>query len=154
MKAYHLIKNKKLIKIADRSFKKIFLLVKFFNWIPCNKGLKAKILRFFAFFFLFNPWSWNVLEAERLLPSWRHISWRNTKTYIHRLVLFPMPGNNTFKTSDFADLRLSFWSVPRSLLWCFYGRKYWETWNKWFCVLYPKSFFFSRFLTVERSKSK
>ena len=30
---------------------KIFLLVRFFNRISCNKGLKAKILRFFTCFF-------------------------------------------------------------------------------------------------------
>ena len=34
---------------------KSFLLVKFFNQISCNKGLKAKLLCFFSCFFLFNP---------------------------------------------------------------------------------------------------
>ena len=47
---------------------KIFLLVRFFNWISCNKGLKAKISHSFTCFFLFNsPWDWNVLGAERPL---------------------------------------------------------------------------------------
>ena len=61
---------------------KIFLLLRFFNRISCNKGSKAKIL--FFMFFLFNPpWGWNVLEAERPLRSAHHIGWRNTKIYIH-----------------------------------------------------------------------
>ena len=35
-------------------------------------------------FFLFNPpLGWNVVEAEKLLRSWRHIGWRNTKICIH-----------------------------------------------------------------------
>ena len=66
---------------------KIFLLVGFFNWISCNKSLKAKISHFFTCFFCLNPRGWNVLEAERLLCSWRHIGhigWRNTKICIHR----------------------------------------------------------------------
>ena len=65
---------------------KIFLLVGFFNWISCNKSLKAKISHFFTCFFCLNPRGWNVLEAERLLCSWRHIGhigWRNTKICIH-----------------------------------------------------------------------
>ena len=55
---------------------KIFLLVRFFNWISCNKGLKAKISQK-------PPLGRNVLEAERLFHSWRHIGLRNTKTCIH-----------------------------------------------------------------------
>ena len=39
---------------------------------------------FFLVFFLFNPWDWNVLGSERLVHSWCHIDWRNTKIYIHR----------------------------------------------------------------------
>ena len=35
-------------------FLKSFLLVKFFNQISCNKGLKATISWFFLVFFLFN----------------------------------------------------------------------------------------------------
>ena len=34
---------------------KTFLLVRFFNWISCNKGLKAKISRFFTCFFRLTP---------------------------------------------------------------------------------------------------
>ena len=34
---------------------KIFLLVRFFNRISCNKGLKAKISRFFTCFFCLTP---------------------------------------------------------------------------------------------------
>ena len=34
---------------------KIFLLVRFFNRISCNKGLKAKISRFFMCFFCLTP---------------------------------------------------------------------------------------------------
>ena len=41
---------------------KIFLLIRFFNWISCNKGLKAKILRFYKCFFCLNPWG---LECSR-----------------------------------------------------------------------------------------
>ena len=62
---------------------KIFLVFRFFNRISCNKDLKAKISRFLRFFCL-TPWGWNVLEAERPLHSWCHISWRNTKICIHR----------------------------------------------------------------------
>ena len=67
---------------------KIFLIVRFFYWISCNKGLKAKISIFFACFFVFflflsPPWGRNVLESERLLCSWHHIGWRNTKICIH-----------------------------------------------------------------------
>ena len=63
---------------------KIFLLLRFFNRISCNKGLKAKISRFFTcFFFVLLPWGWNVLEAERSLRYWRHIGWRNPKICIH-----------------------------------------------------------------------
>ena len=64
---------------------KIFLLVKFLNWISCNKGLKTKISRFFIYmFFLFNPPEAGMFwEAERPLRSWRHIGWRNAKICIY-----------------------------------------------------------------------
>ena len=61
---------------------KIFLFVRFSNQISCNKGLKAKISCFFLCFSCFT-WDWNVLESERLLHSWHHIGWRNTKICIH-----------------------------------------------------------------------
>ena len=35
-------------------------------------------------FSVYPPWGWSVLEAERLLRSWHHIRWRNTKIWIHR----------------------------------------------------------------------
>ena len=41
---------------------------------------------FFYVFFLFNtppPRDWNVLKAERLLRSWHHMHWINTKICIH-----------------------------------------------------------------------
>ena len=61
---------------------KIFLLVRFFNWISCNKDLKAKISRLFTCFFCLTPWGWNVLGVGRPLRSWR-LGWRNTKICIH-----------------------------------------------------------------------
>ena len=60
-------------------FQKSFLLVRFLNWISCNKGLKAEILWVFLFT---PPWDWNILESERLLLSWHDIGQRNTKIYI------------------------------------------------------------------------
>ena len=65
-------------------FQKIFLLVKFFNWISCNKSLRPKFHVFCRVFFcLPPPWGWNVLEGERLLHSWCHMGWRDTKICIH-----------------------------------------------------------------------
>ena len=61
---------------------KIFLLVRFFNRISCNKSLKIKISRFLHVHSV--PWGWNVLGAERPLRFWRHVGWRNTKICIHR----------------------------------------------------------------------
>ena len=68
----------------------------------------------------------------------------NSLAFETRLVFFPMSGYNTFKTLDFADLRFSFWSsegVPVSTT-VFLWKNYFETWNKWFCVLLPKSLSF------------
>ena len=47
----------------------------------------------------------------------------------NRLVIFPMSGNNTFETSDFADLASLFGAarVSRTLPRCFYGKNYCET---------------------------
>ena len=64
---------------------KIFLMLRFFNRISFNRGLKAKSWYFFLFF-LFNPppsWGLNVLESERPLCTWRHIGRRNTKICVH-----------------------------------------------------------------------
>ena len=46
-----------------------------------------------------------------------------------RLVIFPMSENNTFETSDFADLPSLFEvaRVPRSLPQCYCGKNYCET---------------------------
>ena len=63
-----------LFQSLDVELQKIFLLLRFFSRISCNKGLKAKISCFFTYFFT------NVLEAERLLRSWCHIGWRNKKS--------------------------------------------------------------------------
>ena len=53
-------------------------------------------------FFLFNPpWGWNVLEAERLLYSWRHIDWRNTKICIHRASRMEQKFGKCWKSSIF-----------------------------------------------------
>ena len=57
---------------------KIFVIVRFFNRISCNNGLK-----FFHMFFFVNPWGWNVLESERPLCSWHHVGWRNKRICIH-----------------------------------------------------------------------
>ena len=63
---------------------KTFLTVGFFIQISFHKGLKAKISCFFSSFFsvLTKEWGWNVLEADRVLRSWHHIGWRNTKICI------------------------------------------------------------------------
>ena len=42
-------------KASMLELQKIFLLVRFFNWISCNKGLKAKISCFFTCFFCLTP---------------------------------------------------------------------------------------------------
>ena len=43
----------------------IILLVRFFNRISCNKGLKAKISRFFRCFFLFNPLEAGMFQKQK-----------------------------------------------------------------------------------------
>ena len=89
---------------------KIFLVVIFFNWICCNKSLKAKISCFFSCFFLFNPpWGWSVIESERALPSWRHIGWRNTKICIHEASWMERKRGKCWKLPIFeGKLRLFF----------------------------------------------
>ena len=64
---------------------KSFLLVKFFNQISCNKGLKAKISCFFSCFFCLIPLGLESSSSRKtaLLCSWHHIGWRNTKICIH-----------------------------------------------------------------------
>ena len=80
---------------------KIFLLVKFFNRMSCNKGLKTKISGFFMWFFCLTPWGWNVLEAERPLRSWRHRGWRNTKICINRASWLEWKHGKCWKLSVF-----------------------------------------------------
>ena len=71
------------------------------------------------------------------------------------LVIFPMPGNNTFETSDFADLASLFEAarVSRTLPQCFYGKKLLKYETNVF-VFSIQEFVFSRLLIVEKSKSK
>ena len=45
---------------------KIFLIVRFFNWISCNKGWKAKISCFFLCFFCLTPLPPHALECSRI----------------------------------------------------------------------------------------
>ena len=59
---------------------KSFLLVKFFNQVSFNKGLKAKM----SCFSCSTPGAGKFKPYKRLLSSWCHIDWRNTKIYIHR----------------------------------------------------------------------
>ena len=56
----------------------------------------------FLVFFLFNPsWGWNVLEAERLLCSWCHVGWRNTKIWIHGALRVEQKRSKCWKLSIF-----------------------------------------------------
>ena len=73
---------------------------------------------------------------------------------LNGLGIFHMSGNNTFKTSDFADPHFSFWSSKGALLYhnVLMEENYCEAWSTWFCVFSPKSFS-SCHLTEEKSKS-
>ena len=64
-----------------------------------------------------------------------------------RLVIFPMSGNNTVQTWDFVDPRFSSWGSDGASLssTVFSLKNYCETWNKWFCVVFPKSLSFPAF---------
>ena len=72
-------------------FQKIFLIVRFFNWISCNKGLKAKISCFFLCFFCLTHlrlecWRIRKTASFQTFQTWRsrrHIGWRNTKICIN-----------------------------------------------------------------------
>ena len=46
-------------------------------------GLNTKISCFFSCFSCLTPLGWKVQAPERLLCSWLHIGWRNTKICIH-----------------------------------------------------------------------
>ena len=95
---------------------KIFLLVRFFNCIFCNKGLKAKIViqdqTFFYLFLLFIlPWGWNVLESERPFCSWCHIGWRNTKICIYGASQMKQKHVKMLKTANFWRKIASFYQL-------------------------------------------
>ena len=64
-----------------------------------------------------------------------------------RLVIFPMSGNNTVQTWGFVDPRFSSWGSDGASLssTVFSLKNYCETWNKWFCVVFPKSLSFPAF---------
>ena len=97
---------------------KSFLLVKFFNQISCNKGLKVKILCFFLCFFcltpLFSlpspPGGLNVRAPGRPLCSWRHIAWRNTKICVHGASWIDRKRGKCWKMQLFeSKLRVFIW---------------------------------------------
>ena len=65
---------------------KIFLLVRLFNRISCNKGLKAKFSCFLLVFFCLTPLRLECSRRSWKTASWfltTHIGWRNTKICIH-----------------------------------------------------------------------
>ena len=49
-----------------------------------------------------SPWGWNVLGAERLLCSWHHIGWRNTKICIHGASQMKRKRGKCWKSPIFA----------------------------------------------------
>ena len=67
---------------------------------------------------------------------------KSNKHRISGLVIFPIPRNNIFETSDFADPHFFCETMMRySLLQCFYRRNYSETWNIWFPFFSPQRVF-------------
>ena len=72
-------------KLKMLELRKIFLILRFFNRISCNKGLKGNFFCFIMCFFCLTP---QTIEGSRIrkttLRSWSHIGWRNTKICIHR----------------------------------------------------------------------
>ena len=59
---------------------------------------------FFDMFFSVQPlWGWNVLEAERLLCSWRHIDWRNTKICLHGASRMELKHGKSWKLPIFEE---------------------------------------------------
>ena len=71
---------------------KIFLLVRFFNWISCNKGLKAKISRFFTCFFCLTPLG---LECSRSRKTTSFLASHRLKKYKN---LHPLSFTDGVKT--------------------------------------------------------
>ena len=75
---------------------KIFLIVKFFNRIFCNKGSKAKISCFFSCFFVFNSHEAGMVQNQKdgFVPDITGIGWRNTNICIHETSRMEWkPGN-------------------------------------------------------------
>ena len=66
-----------------------------------------------------------------------------TEGAVKWLVIFPMPGNNSFETQNFADPRFSFGNNQGASLSpeCSFEKNYCEIWNKWFRILFPKRFY-------------
>ena len=70
---------------------KSFLIIRFFNRISCRKDQNFMFLSCFFYIYLPPPpptpyppnLCWNVLQSERLLPSWRHTGQRITKIAVH-----------------------------------------------------------------------
>ena len=110
---------------------KIFLILRFFSQIPCNKGLKAKI----SCFFCLTPWDWNVLESERPLHSWCHIGCGNTNTCIHR-------------ASQMKQKRGKCWKWQLLKVNCKFLSVIWVKWKQPVCfiILIYSSTFYSLFL--------
>ena len=80
---------------------KIFLLVRFFNWIFCNKGLKAKISRFFTYFFYLTPLR---LEYSRSKKTASFLTSHRLKKYRN---LHPLHG-----ASPMERKRDKYWKSP------------------------------------------
>ena len=78
----------KLIKILE--LQKIFLIVRFFNQISCNKGLKAKISCFFLYFFCLPPEAGMLYnQKDYFIP---HITYSVIFTSFGKLVNYPQRG--------------------------------------------------------------
>ena len=94
-----------------------------------------------------------------MLPLWEDLFIERTASpgSSNRLVIFPMSGNNTFETSDFADLRFSFWSsegVSHSPTVFLFKKKILRNMKQMVLCSLSKEFVFSHLLTVEKSKNK
>ena len=72
---------------------KTFLLVRFFSWISCTKGLKAKISRFFTCFFGLTP-----LGLEYSRSSSRNASFLTSHSLEKYKNLHPRSYTNGAKT--------------------------------------------------------
>ena len=82
---------------------KIFLLVRFFNRISCNKGLKAKILSFFHFFLFTNPNPPLFTLALFTACFYHFLFGRYLNSSITRFlsdILLPFPNSNDLNSRD------------------------------------------------------